>query len=43
MHEIVFEPLDTGEVDEIRRFIEEEEVRSGEKYLRKCYLGPLTT
>ncbi len=43
LFEVLLEPLDTLEIDEVRRLVEEEKVGLREERLRECNLGPLTS
>jgi hypothetical protein len=41
--EVLLEPFDGGEVYEVGWLIEEEEFRSREEYLCKCYFGTFSS
>jgi hypothetical protein len=43
LDEVLLEPLDTREIDEVRRFIEQEKVWSREECLREGDLRPFAT
>ena len=43
LFEVVLEPLDTGEIDEVCWLIEKEKFGLREESLSECYLGPLSS